>query len=188
MRLVWLMRITYVHRFCAPQALEVRVSGGLTEDDRTVLRAPKRFIVDITRGQVPATLCGCLQPCAGACNPVLAHAAWVLGAAGCDPVYWRLHLSLSTPLHGQLCLLGGGELTDGVCVTAGRKVASRQRRSSAAQPPRQPTGLRAAPRTPGENPSRSSVPEELRRRPLSRATARVIAASGAQVRTTAHQG
>ena len=34
------------------QALEVRVSGGLSEEDRADLTAPKRFNVDITRGQV----------------------------------------------------------------------------------------------------------------------------------------
>ena len=49
-------------------ALEVRVSGGLSEEDPADLTAPKRFNVDITRGQL--CLLGGSDLAGGVCAPL----------------------------------------------------------------------------------------------------------------------
>eukprot|EP00320_Phaeocystis_rex_P009438 CAMPEP_0119064308 /NCGR_PEP_ID=MMETSP1178-20130426/7429_1 /TAXON_ID=33656 /ORGANISM="unid sp, Strain CCMP2000" /LENGTH=225 /DNA_ID=CAMNT_0007045745 /DNA_START=26 /DNA_END=703 /DNA_ORIENTATION=- len=75
------------------RALEVRVSGSLTEADPADLTAPKRFKADITRGQL--CLLGGGDLSAGACAPLP-----ITGEGVFDGVYLGKRLRIGQNLNG----------------------------------------------------------------------------------------
>ena len=74
-------------------ALEVRVSGGLSEEDPADLTAPKRFNVDITRGQL--CLLGGSDLAGGVCAPLP-----IKGEGVFDGVYLGKRLRIGQNLNG----------------------------------------------------------------------------------------
>ena len=82
--------LTNVGELLGP-ALEVRVSGSLTEDDLNDLTAPKRFRADITGGAI----CAAIGPPGGTCAPLP-----IRGQGIFDGVYLDKRLRIGQNLNG----------------------------------------------------------------------------------------